>query len=109
MTSYSLLYTELSDLLEAHTKLREKIYTNRVKAIIVLGSGWPVIIGGERPLFKFNMIRTYYRQYKKGSRLKILKTKHVESTSFLSASKANKLDSYLLANLHIATKLVTAY
>lgn len=109
MSKYTLPDTELSDLREAHTELREKRDADRVKAIILLGSGWSATDVAEALLIDRNTIRTYYRKYKKGGLDKLLQTKHVGSVSFLSVSQANELDEYLQENLHLTAKSVAAY
>ena len=109
MSNYTLPETELTDLREAHTELREKRDADRVKAIILLGSGWSATDVAEALLIDRNTIRIHYRKYKKGGLDKLLQTKHVGSTSFLSVSEANELDNYLQKNLHLTAKSVAAY
>jgi transposase len=109
MSKYTLPDTELSDLREAHSELREKRDADRVKAIILLGSGWSATDVAEALLIDRNTIRSYYRKYKKGGLDKLLQTKHVGSASFLSVSQANELDEYLQENLHLTAKSVAAY
>ncbi len=109
MSKYTLPETELSDLREAHAELREKRDADRVKAIILLGSGWSATHVAEALLIDRNTIRTYYRQYKKGGLTKLLQTQHAGSASFLSVSQANELDAYLQAILHLTAKSVAAY
>jgi len=84
MSNYSLPDTELADLREAHAELREKRDVDRVKAIILLGSGWSAINVAEALLINRNTICTYYRKYKKGGLDKLLQTKHTGSTLFVS-------------------------
>jgi DNA-binding NarL/FixJ family response regulator len=62
MSNYTLPDTELSDLREAHAELREKRDADRVKAIILLGSGWSATNVAEALLIDRNTIRTYYRK-----------------------------------------------
>ena len=109
MSSYTLPDIELSDLREAHTELREKRDADRVKAIILLGSGWSATDVAEALLIDRNTIRTYYRKYKKGGLHKLLQTNHLGSASFLSVSEANELNEYLQENLHLTAKSVAAY
>ena len=75
MSNYILPETELSELREAHAELREKRDADRVKAIILLGSGWSATNVAEALLIDRNTIRTYYRKYKKGGLEKLLQTR----------------------------------
>jgi transposase len=109
MSNYTLPEIELADFLEAHGELREKRDADRVKAIILLGSGWSATNVAEALLIDRNTIRTYYRKYKKGGLAKLLQTQHVGSASFLSVSEATELDGYLQKNLHLTAKSVAAY
>jgi transposase len=109
VSKYPLPETELSDLREAHAELREKRDADRVKAIILLGSGWSATHVAEALLIDRNTIRTYYRQYQKGGLTTLLQTQHMGSASFLSVSQANELDAYLQTTLHLTAKSVAAY
>jgi len=109
MSKYALPDSELSDLREAHAELREKRDADRVKAIILLGSGWSASNVAEALLIDRNTIRTYFRNYKKGGLAKLLQTHHAGSASFLSVSQVNELDDYLQEKLHLTAKSVAAY
>ena len=109
MSNYTLPDSELSDLREAHAELREKRDADRVKAIILLGSGWSATNVAEALLIDRNTIRTYYRKYKKGGLVKLLQTQHLGSAGFLSVSEMKELDEYLQENLHLTAKSVAAY
>ena len=109
MNQYSLPDDELSDLREAHAELREKRDADRVKAIILLGSGWSATNVAEALLIDRNTVRTYYRNYKKGGIDKLLQTRHVGSAGFLSVCEAKELDEYLQENLHLTAKSVASY
>ncbi len=109
MSNYTLPDSELSDLREAHAELREKRDADRVKAIILLGSGWSATNVAEALLVDRNTIRTYYRKYKKGGLVKLLQTQYLGSAGFLSASEMKALDEYLQENLHLTAKSVAAY
>ena len=109
MSNYILPETELSELREAHAELREKRDADRVKAIILLGSGWSATNVAEALLIDRNTIRTYYRKYKKGGLEKLLQTRHLGSAGFLSVSEAKELDVYLQEHLRLTAKSVAAY
>ncbi|WP_245395104.1 helix-turn-helix domain-containing protein [methane-oxidizing endosymbiont of Gigantopelta aegis] len=109
MSNYTLPETELADLREAMVSFEKKRDADRVKAIILLGSGWSATNVAEALLIDRNTIRTYYRKYKKGGLAKLLQTQHVGSASFLSVSEATELDEYLQKNLHLTAKSVAAY
>ena len=109
MSNYSLPDSEISELREAHAELRDKRDADRVKAIILLGSGWSATKVAEALLIDRNTIRTYFRKYQKGGLEKLLETQHSGSTGFLSVSEAKELDAYLQENLHLTAKSVAAY
>lgn len=109
MSNYSLPDSEISELREAHAELCDKRDADRVKAIILLGSGWSATKVAEALLIDRNTIRTYFRKYQKGGLEKLLETQHSGSTGFLSVSEAKELDAYLQENLHLTAKSVAAY
>jgi len=109
MNKYILSDTELSNLREAHAELREKRDADRIKAVILLGSGWSATNVAEALLIDRNTVRSYYRNYQKGGIDKLLKTQHVGRAGFLSVAEAKELDDYLQENLHLTAKSVAAY
>lgn len=93
MNDYSLTDQELTDLQILHRELSDKRQADRVKAIILLGSGhgWTL---AQILLLDRTTVRRYHRDYKKGGAHRLLE---------------HELDGYLQEHLHITVKSVVAY
>lgn len=109
MNDYSLTAQELADLKVLHRELTEKRQADRVKAVILLGSGWTPSRVAEVLLIDRTTVRRYYREFKKGGVTRLLETNYVCQRGYLSLEQEQALDAYLQTHLHITAKSVVAY
>ncbi|MGH8499268.1 MAG: winged helix-turn-helix domain-containing protein [Methylococcales bacterium] len=107
--TYILPKAELADLRQAHAELRDKRGADRVKAVILLGSGWSVAKVAEALLIDANTVRTYFRRYQQGGLEELLQMHWVGRTSFLALEQESELDEYLQGHLHLTAKSVANY
>ncbi|MGH9802199.1 MAG: helix-turn-helix domain-containing protein [Blastocatellia bacterium] len=87
---------------QAHAELRDKRGADRVKAVILLGSGWSVAKVADALLIDANTVRTYFRRYQQGGLEELLQMHFVGRTAFLTAEQESELDEYLQGHLHLS-------
>ena len=109
MNDYSLTDQELSDLQVLHRETIEKRQADRVKAIILLSSGWSPSQVAQVLLIDRSTVRRYYQDYKKGGVTRLLETNYTRQRGYLSLEQEQALDTYLQEYLHITAKSVIAY
>ena len=111
MNDYSLTDQELTDLQILHRELSDKRQADRVKAIILLGSGhgWTPSQVAQILLLDRTTVRRYHRDYKKGGAHRLLEPHSFQHRGYLSLEQEHELDGYLQEHLHITAKSVVAY
>ena len=109
MSDRRLTDQELFDLQVLHRELTEKRHADRVKAVILLGSGWTPSQVAKVLLVDRTTVRRYYRDYKKGGATRLLETHYIRHRGQLSLKQEQGLDTYLQEHLHITAKSIVAY
>ncbi|MCK5189864.1 MAG: IS630 family transposase [Methylococcales bacterium] len=109
MNDYSLTDQELSDLQVLHREMTEKRQADRIKAIILLNSGWSPSQIAQVLLIDRSTVRRYYQDYKKGGVTRLLETNYARHRGYLTLEQEQTLDAYLQEHLHITAKSVIAY
>ena len=109
MSNYSLTDQELLDLQVLHRESTEKRQADRIKAIVLLGSGWTPSQVAQVLLIDRTTVRTYYRNYKKGGINRLLEINYSRHRGHLSFEQQQALDTYLQKSLHITAKSIVAY
>jgi transposase len=109
MNNYSLTNQELLDLQVLHRELRKKREADRVKSVILLGTGWTPSQVAEVLLIDRTTVRHYFHDYKKGGVSRLLETHYSRHRGNLSRQQEHALDVYLQAHLHITAKSIVRY
>ena len=111
MNDYSLTDQELSDLQVLHRELTDKRQADRVKAVILLGSGdgWTPSQVAQILLLDRTTVSRYYRDYQKGGVSRLLETNYFRHRGYLTPEQEQALDGYLKEHLHITAKSICAY
>ncbi len=109
MNDYSLTDQELFDLQVLHREMTEKRQADRIKAIILLNSGWRPSQIAQVLLIDRSTVRRYYHDYKKGGVTRLLETNYARHRGYLTLEQEQTLDGYLQEHLHITAKSVIAY
>jgi len=109
MNDYSLTDQEFFDLEVLHRELTEKRQADRVKAIILLSTGWIPSQVAQVLLTDRTNVRNYGRRYRKGGVTCLLETNYSFQRGYLSLEQEQELDTYLQERLHIIAKSVVAY
>lgn len=84
MNDYTLSQDELTQLRAAHVHAREKRYADRLKAVILLGSGWSAQQVAEALMIDPDTVRSYFKQYKKKGTHGLLYLSYRGGVSWLS-------------------------
>lgn len=109
MESYNLNKAELSQLKALHRGTREKRYADRIKAVILLGSGWSVNDVAEALLIDRNTARKYYKIYQVGGPEQLLTMNYQGSQGYLSDEQLDELDAHLQETLYQTVKEVVHF
>lgn len=109
MESYRLSQAELSDLKLLHRRTPEKRYADRIKAVILLGSGWPVGKVAEALLINRNTVRSDYKLYKAGGKKQLLTMNYQGSQGYLTDAQLDKLDVHLQERLYLSVKEIVHF
>lgn len=109
MNDYRLPADELAALEVLHRETTEKRQADRIKAIVLLGSGWSPSQVAQALLIDCTTVRRYYRNYQKGGVTRLLETNYSPPPGYLSVEQEQALDCYLQEHLHITAKSIVAY
>jgi transposase len=109
MDDYHLSTKKISELKETHRSLKTKWEADRVKAVILLGSGWmPSQVGGVL-LLDSQTVRSYFLKYREGGVEKLLESNYTGRDSFLTETQEKELTAHLEKYLYLSSKDVRQY
>ena len=109
MESYRLSKAELSRLKALHRRTPEKRFADRIKAVILLGSGWSVGAVAEALLIDRNTVRGYYKLYQSGGTDQLITMNYRGSQGYLTDEQLDELDAHLQETLYQTVKEVIHY
>jgi len=89
--------------------LREKRDADRIKAVLLLGTGWSVSQVAKVLLMDPNTVRTYHRLFSEGGIETLLTRHHLGGFTYLAAAEEAELTTHLEKELHLTAKSVAAY
>ncbi|WP_133112008.1 helix-turn-helix domain-containing protein, partial [Candidatus Scalindua japonica] len=104
MTDFKLTQDEISSLKVTHRTTRKKREADRIKTIILLGTGWSVREVAEVLMLDDDTIRNYLSRYKEGKLELLLKDSHKGYGGKLSKSEIVQLDDHLNNNTYGRTQ-----
>ena len=106
---YQLSDEELRELRFEHRHTREKRDADRLKAVILLASGWSARDIAEALLIDEDTVRAYFKRYRKGGVKKLLRRDHLGSEGWLTEEQLAELDEHLQQTLCLSAKEVVAF
>jgi len=109
MTVFKLLQDEISSLKVTHRTTKKKREADRIKTIILLGTGWSIREVAEVLMLDDETIRNYLNCYKEGGLKLLLKDSHKGYSGKLSKSEIVQLDDHLNENTYLRTQDIVAY
>jgi transposase len=109
MNDYTLPPNELKELRFEHRRTREKRYADRLKAVILLGSGWPAEQVAEALLIDPDTARSYFKRYREGGTRALLSMAYSGGGGWLSEEQLIELNLHLRKTLYLTAKEVAHY
>lgn len=77
MRNDNLTAQELVDLKVLHREITDKRQADRVKAIVLLGSGWTHVQVAQALLIDRSTVHRYFQDYKQGGVTRLLETNYI--------------------------------
>jgi transposase len=109
MTTFTLTQDEISSLKRAHRASKKKRDADRIKSIILLGTGWTIREVAEVLLLDDETIRNYLKRYKTGELNALLNDNYKGYSGKLCGLEIFQLDEHLNENTYLSTKEVVSY
>ena len=109
MTEFTLLQAEISSLKRAHRAAKKKRDADRIKAIILLGTGCTIIKVAEVLLLDDETIRNYMKRYKSGKLNALLNDNYKGYSGKLLKPEIEQLDSHLNETTYLRTQEIVSY
>ena len=109
MRGFELTIEEVRSLRGLHRNCRDKRLADRIKAVVLLGSGWTVADTAEALLLDEDTVCGYVQLYRQG-RCEALLTMHYQgSTPKLSPEQIEQLDQHLMEHTYLRVQDIVAY
>ncbi len=109
MLDYSLSADKLAELRGGHRATREKREADRIKAVILLASGWSAEQVAEALLIDANTVRSHFRRYREGGLRGLLEVTYRGSEGALDADALAELEAHLATQLYLSAKDIAAW
>jgi len=85
---YHLTQQELDELEYEHRHTSDKRYADRIKALYLLGSGWPVSQVAQALMMDRESVRNHHKRYRKGGLMTLLRHQAGQSDCWLRLDQA---------------------
>jgi len=109
MNDYTLPPNVLVELRAEHRRTREKRYADRLKAVILLGSGWSAEQVAEALLIDPDTARSYFKCYQQGGTRALLSMAYCGGAGWLTEEQHIELNLHLQKTLYLRAKEVARY
>ena len=109
MSSYRLDAEQIVELRLAHRRVRDAALADRIKAVVLLGSGWKPVKVAEALLIDERTVRTYFQKFQSEGVDGLLFRAYVGKEPYLTPERQAELAEYLDANLISTVKEIVAY
>jgi transposase len=109
MLNYTLSSDQLNELQEAHCATRDKREADRLKAVILLATGWTAEKVAEMLQITPNSVRNYFKRYRQGGLIKLVHFAYQGSKGFLGQEELALLDFHLETRVYLTAKGVAQW
>jgi transposase len=106
---YHLTDQEIDELEYEHRHTSDKRYADRLKAVYLLGSGWPVSEAAQALMIDRESVRNHHKRYRKGGLMALLRNDAGGSECALNTEQRQQLTDYLQSHLCLTAKQVAHY
>ncbi len=103
---YILTDKEIADLKRLHRTMSNRNLADRVKSVVLLGTGWEPVRVAEALLIDEKTVRGYFHKYKEGGTDALLATKWKGGIPHLTKEQEEELGHHLDDNLFHASKSI---
>jgi transposase len=104
MRGFELNTETVKELKDAHRTTRDKRHADRIKAVVLLGTGWTLEEASEALLLDSETLRKYVSRYRKFGLSGLLKLNNKGRPSFLSETQLQQLQAYLDNSICMTTQ-----
>ncbi|MDR1479357.1 MAG: transposase [Planctomycetaceae bacterium] len=102
MENYQLSSRQIASLKALHRTLRDRKEADRVKAVVLLGSGWSVSTVAEAIMLDANTVRSYFDKYVHGGEEELLESNYAGRQLMLTTKQEKALSRHLDVNeIHV--------
>jgi transposase len=109
MDGFRLTTEEIRSLRAVHRQCRDRHVADRIKAVVLLGTGWTVVDTAEALLLNEDTVRSYRQAYQQGGTALLLTVRYQGSEPKLSPDQIRELDQHLSATTYLRAQEVVAY
>ncbi len=109
MDGFRLTTEEIRSLRALHRRCKDRQWADRIKAVVLLGTGWTVIDTAEALLLDEDTIRSYRQAYRQGGTDLLLTVRYQGSGPKLSPDQIRELDQHLSTRTYLRAQDVVAY
>lgn len=109
MQNFELTDEQITVLRTLHRRTRDKRYADRIKAIVLLGTGWTLEKTAEALLLDQVTLSNYVKTYKEKGVDALLKMDYHGSSPKLTDKHIKQLDVHLTANTYLCVDDIVRY
>lgn len=109
MLNYTLSTDQLIELRKAHRQAKNKREADRIKAVVLLATGWTAEQVAEVLQVDPNTVRNHFKLYKQGGLVTLCHIAYRGREGFLSESELTILDAHLEKHLYLTTKAIVQW
>jgi transposase len=109
MNGFKLTEQQLQKLKSTHRTLKDKRSADRLKAVILLGTGWTQEKVSEALMFDEGTLRHYIKRYKEGGIKDLISNRYFGGSGKLTSDEEALLDSHLQDVLYLDAKSIVGY
>lgn len=109
MKGFTLTQKEIAVLRTAHRGCKDKRFADRIKAVVLLGTGWTIAATAEALLLDKDTVRAHVQKYQQGGIEALLTTDHKGSVPKLDSKQLKSLDKHLEKNLYVRVQDIVDY
>jgi transposase len=106
MLDYSLSSDQLTELRVAHRATRDKREADRLKAVVLLATGWTAEQVAEVLQVDPNTVRNHFKRYQQGGLVALRHVAFYGSDCLLTETELTLLDTHLSTHLYLTAKAV---
>ena len=106
MLNYTLSTDQLIELRKAHRQTQNKREADRIKAVVLLATGWTAEQVAEVLQVDPNTVRNYFKRYQQGGLMTLCHMAYRGHEGWLSEIELALLDAHLEKHLYLTTKAI---